>query len=277
MSKLKALLFSLKRGDELLPILKDFLMKPLTGQQKRDADARDAQLAIYTFKRRLQERQSDDPRVAQYFHPSAIGQCALKLWFREMGAPMNAGMGGDDALRQHLTFEFGTYVHILFQNLCSRAGVLKAREVGVEDDKLKIIGHMDGILQLNGKTPMLEIKTINERGFYHLNGPKEEHIDQTCLYNGLRKLPGTIFVYFNKNTGETKEFYKDFDKSLFTGKLLPRVAAFHKAKQTRKAPRREGESSSKYPCTYCEYSKFCWTPQYHLAWTKQAKTSMIGI
>ena len=79
MSELTNFANSLKRGEILLPLLKQFLEK-----QKRREDKgliskkawviEDAQMTIDCFKKRIEEYNHGEEIVGEYFHPSQLGQ-----------------------------------------------------------------------------------------------------------------------------------------------------------------------------------------------------------
>jgi CRISPR/Cas system-associated exonuclease Cas4 (RecB family) len=279
MNKLKTLMFSLKKGDKLIPKLKAFLVKEqddiCSGRVPRSAPViRDAELSARTFRQRKEEYNHSDPVTADYFHPSQIGQCLRKLWFRQNGAPVSTYPTGDDYLRQHFTFEIGTYAHVLIQNLISRAGLLIRREVPIRNDKRKILGHADGILRLDGGKQLLEIKTINSRGFAKLDGPKPEHKMQTTVYMAELKLPTTIFVYYEKDAGQIKEYSYDCDP-VQVDAMNKRIESFQTHTKKKTLPPAEGTSPHKFPCAWCEYSSVCFSTFDRRAFLKKIGASEI--
>jgi hypothetical protein len=263
MTNLKKFLFGISNKEILIPELRAFLRKE---QREVDAGLRsprkgvldDAELAAATFKERAKSYNhdaSEDDVAKHYYHPSSIGRCQRELWFQAFNAP---GADGDDLLKSHLIFEIGTYGHILFQNLCERAGVLVQRELGVLDHLLKVIGHCDGKLKIRNDTFALEFKTINARGFAKLGStPKDDHVWQVHIYMALLKLNAALIVYWNKDTSELREFRVPFDTALWEKKLKPRIKAHHEAVRTRTMPDREGTGPESFPCRYCAYNRVC--------------------
>lgn len=263
-TKLGNLLFSIQRKELLIPKLNSFLRENarLVSAGKRDArlDAiEDAKLSVLCFKTRQDEYNHDDPATADYFHPSAIGQCMRKLWFQRMKAPDNGEQTGAEHTRMHLIFEIGTYAHVMLQNLIERAGMLERREVPIRNDIKKILGHADGILKIDGKRALLEIKTINTLGFGKLLEAKPEHIEQATVYMEELKLDLAIILYFDKNTAQLKEFLVRRDVNLLKNRLIPRIASYHTACKTKTMPDREGTQPAKFPCAYCEFSGLCFS------------------
>lgn len=278
MTKLAALLFSVQREEILLPRLRAFLAKErdaiITGKiASKSGEIKEADLTIAAMQERKVEFNHgavEGDKYKDYYHPSQIGGCIRRQWFDQFKAPMTASVN-DDVLRSELIFAFGTHIHIILQNLCHRAGVLEQREVPVVDHVRKIVGHADGILVINGKRYLLEIKTINDRGYQKLVEAKPEHIEQSTLYLGLLKLDGVIVLYVNKNTSEMKEFRSMFNKSLYEKRLLPRIAKFKQDVKNRILPNRESEDPHRFPCTYCGYTEVCWNPTKLTAYLKTIK------
>ena len=265
MSNLTSCLTSVRGKEVVTPLLAERLKqidrRVRTGvKDKPFYVKKDARMTIDCFNMRIEEFNHGDEATKDYFHPSAIGQCLRKLWYKQLDAPDNGPISPAELLRQHLTFEIGTYFHVLFQNLCQSAGILDEREVPIRNDELRIIGHMDGRLHKipgYGKVA-LEIKTIKSANWEKLVQPKQEHSWQANIYGAVEKLDHLCFVYFNKDTSATKEYFVKANPAEFENIVLPRIASHHKAVAQCKAPNREGRSASSFPCSYCEFSKVCW-------------------
>ncbi len=271
-----------ERGEKLIPLLKKFLNEERlknsgNGAARREVDIQDALMTIDCFKDRLSERRGENEENAKkarvYFHPSAIGICMRQLWFGHKNAPVGK-VNHDEALREHLTFEMGTYIHVMFQNLCKRAGMLEHREFLVIDDKLKIIGHCDGVLKIEGEKVLLEIKTINERGFAQLSkGPHESHKRQATMYMATLGIKSACIVYINKNRHEVKEFYIPYDDVLYRKTILPRKDFYFRAIQSNMPPPREGITPNEMPCLYCPFKVLCFEEKTLAKFLAQLKPS----
>jgi hypothetical protein len=116
-------------------------------------------------------------------------------------------------------FNNGDHMHLRLQKYMLDAGITKPNplnkngEWAFEVKKWRVRGSADGII----KRPeaILELKSINERGFLTLGGPKAEHIWQGHLYMwglGLKKI---VFLYENKNSQDLREFVMDWDQETF--------------------------------------------------------------
>jgi CRISPR/Cas system-associated exonuclease Cas4 (RecB family) len=260
---LKNLLLELSGQEVLIPRLRQFLVDQARRERSdseshRKAVIEDALLSAETFKRRAEEYNHDDPTTKRYFHPSSIGRCLRELWFKRFKAPAFS-QGDGRELESFLTFETGTYLHVVIQNLCHRAGVLLKREVEVLDHARRIIGHADGILKLNGRRYLLELKTINSRGFISLQAPKHAHVQQATAYMEVLGLTSAVILYFNKDNGALREFVVSFDEELHAKEVAGRIKTLRQCVKQRVAPDREGFTPKEQPCRYCDYTTLCFS------------------
>jgi len=140
-------------------------------------------------------------------------------------------------------FDHGHMIHDMYQNkILGPAGVLYGRWSKGEDESLgfmpgegwtyieprvkwpkyKISGYTDGIMFVDNKWVIVEIKSSNNQSFRYMkatNTPRQSHVSQAMIYlfapNDLDlkgEIDGTIILYINKDTGEELEFFikKDF-------------------------------------------------------------------
>lgn len=97
-------------------------------------------------------------------------------------------------------------------------------------------GKIDGVLIIEGKLWLGEYKSINQRGFDSLMGPKSDHLIQGVSYlyvfnqllaegkyshipelKGFQKAEGIRFLYVNKDDTDTKEFVVTNSDQTFEG------------------------------------------------------------
>ena len=244
---LGVLIKSLRRDKLLIPLLKEHLAKEaeLISKGKRshkDTVQTDAQQTIACFKERLKEYNHRQKIDGDYFHPSQLGACLRAMFFDVKGAPRDGMTTRDELLRSHLIFEFGTYAHVLFQNLCERAGVLTSREIAIVDPINRHLGHADGKLRISGIDYLLEIKTINSRGFSSLKEPKEAHKMQMMAYMKSLKLQWGIIIYMDKDTSRLCEFTVAYSDYYYQQKVAPRIDRYFKGLSKNWIPDREGDS-----------------------------------
>lgn len=261
---LSSLIKSIEGGEILSPIIKKFLLNERRGITKglkdRDAlvieDARLSRKALY--ERILEYQKRKVPINGEFFHPSSLGSCMRQVWFSAVDAPRQEIYTGESVLRDYLTLETGTYTHIMFQNLCERAGVLKQREVEIKDADERLIGHTDGILDIE-RDYVLEIKTINGRQFTSLGKEsKDAHKKQMHAYMKVLDIPAAIIMYLEKNLHHVKEFIVPFEEGYYQKQVAPRVNYFFKSLRRNIMPFREGSNPKKFPCSWCPFIRVCW-------------------
>jgi hypothetical protein len=254
---LGAIMRGQQRGEVLLPVLKKFLLQEAdalaAGKTNRhDIEIRDAEMTVECFIARKKVREAEHHPEGEYFHPSSLGQCIRKLWFQEKKAPQNEGgmQTADDLLRWHLILETGTYVHVMIQNLCAKAGVLLKREIPIINKEHKIIGTADGKLFINGKKYLLEIKTINPRDYARLSQAELGHRRQAHAYMKCLGLTAAVILYFNKGgDSKFKEFVVPF--------VNDRIEWHYRNVRTNTLPPREGVNPRLMPCLYCQFTHVC--------------------
>lgn len=97
-------------------------------------------------------------------------------------------------------------------------------------------GKIDGVFIIDGKLWLGEYKSINQKGFDSLTGPKSDHLVQGVSYlyifnkmltegkyshikelQGFTKAEGLVFLYVNKNDTDFKEFVVRNADNTFAG------------------------------------------------------------
>jgi len=276
MSYLKQVISTIKGTAVLTPILAQFLDAEATAQNKdsllrKKLAQRDSILTIRAMRHRYAEFIHGEKPAEGYFHPSALGQCLRKLWFEHYKAPRDRGQR-DDALRSYLTFEFGTYLHIIIQNLCHRAGILHKREFRLINDEHKIIGTCDGILKISGALYLLEIKSINSNQWVKVQqAPKHEHKQQMLAYMRALDLRFGTIIYVNKDRSTIKEHVLEFDPVYYEPHVRQRISGYRKHVAKKTVPAREGNSPRTFPCSFCPFTSICFTEERLIAFTKDLK------
>lgn len=121
----------------------------------------------------------DNDRAINVNSPSQVGGCTRAMYYSRTGTPQDSGV---DA-RTRRIFDNGTHTHERLQEYLKKQGVLLMDEVPVHNDAYNIQGHTDGLLELSKKEGgVLEIKSINSRGFSALKDAKPEHKMQALVY-----------------------------------------------------------------------------------------------
>jgi hypothetical protein len=263
---LKDLIKSVLKGEILLPLLRRHLEKEKDEIEKgiiTDADVviADADMTIRCFEERKKEyetRNNFNYGHTPMYHPSALGVCARKMWYGAVRAPRDRVNDGGEILRSELIFETGTYVHVMFQNLCEKAGVLVRREIQIVRPDLQIIGHADGELEINKERYLLEIKTINARQFALLNEPHHAHKRQMTAYMKALGIKKAIIVYYNKDRHDLIEFVFEYSEDFYKKEVETVVKAHFHAVGHLIMPPREGTNPRRMPCMFCEFTSVCY-------------------
>lgn len=273
---LNKFLKSVGRDEVLLPALRKHLVSQeklkQTGKlSRKDVTVADAKRTIRCFQNRIDEFNHGEEIKGEFFHPSALGQCLRKVYFDVRNAPQDTPVGnvtqrGDEFLRSHMTFETGTYIHVIVQNLCGEAGILVEREVAIQDSKRRILGHCDAHLKIKGVHYALEVKSINIAGFSKKTVPDHAHKAQVHAYMRSLDLHWAIILYVNKDTGLMKEFVIEFDSAFYEEAVKARIETFFSRLKRDVAPKREGDNPSMFPCRYCPYTRVCFETGYIERW-----------
>lgn len=111
--------------------------------------------------------------------PSQAGKCQRANYYMRTQTEND---GSIDPRTQRI-FDNGTYTHERLQSYMLDMGLLICDEVPLINEEYNIQGHTDGILDIgNDEIAVLEIKSINDRGFTILKDAKEEHKQQGLIY-----------------------------------------------------------------------------------------------
>lgn len=111
--------------------------------------------------------------------PSQAGKCLRHNYYMRK---QTLGDGGIDPRAQRI-FDNGSGVHERLQDYLLEMELLIMDEVPLINEEYNIQGHTDGFLNLDpGEVGILEIKSINDRGFSQLHDAKEEHKKQGLIY-----------------------------------------------------------------------------------------------
>lgn len=121
----------------------------------------------------------DNDRAINVNSPSSVGGCPRARFYGRTGIPQDKGIDS----RTRRIFDNGHGVHDRLQRYLTNMGKLLMDEVPVHNKEFEIQGHTDGIIRLSkNELGVLEIKSINDRGFTLLKDAKEEHKQQALIY-----------------------------------------------------------------------------------------------
>ena len=114
----------------------------------------------------------------------------------------------------------------------------------------------DGVVRLNDRYYLLEIKSVDHGTWSDLTDPKHEHRDQVECYATYLGLSGVLFMYVDRMYGRIKCYeteVKDHQKS----RILARVSAIMDSVTTNIAPAGLPKGDKWCSAAYCPYYKKC--------------------
>jgi len=171
-----------------------------------------------------------DQRPIRCFHPSSLHRSPRELYWHYLKGETNK----HDA-RTLRIFDNGHRVHERLQGYLEHAGILLESEVTVESQEYEICGHTDGIIRINGKEGILEIKSMNARNFHSAYEPKPEHLVQVNVYMYCAGIPRACLLYECKDDQHLKEFFVKQDPKIINP-VLEKIRYVQKCIKAGKEP-----------------------------------------
>ena len=146
---------------------------------------------------------------------------------------------------EHEILETGTQFHENIQNWLKSENILISAENFVYDARNNISGHIDGVIKdgLGGKgRRALEIKSISDKGFKKLAGPKYQHVGQLNFYlHQMKMKKGTILYVSRDNPSDFKVYEINYDPNRYA-KDLEKIQQARKIASVMLTKNREGFS-----------------------------------
>lgn len=138
----------------------------------------------------LDELSQERRDYGDYWSASSAGYCQRKNIFERLKVPYVS----KDARTQRI-FSAGHIFHEWIQGITEAAGVSVAQETELQDETLKVRGHIDDLIAVDGKLLLVDYKTQNSRAFTWQKGRPMSHYHTmqlgTYLYM-LRNNPQTF-------------------------------------------------------------------------------------
>lgn len=178
----------------------------------------------------IQIQHSQKPHKA--IAPSTF-RCDRVSWFRLRGTEPDSNVRLDRTL--NFIADIGTACHRMIQtnlknmlgddwveledHLSDRLHLFNltpssdSLETFVESTAPPIRFACDGIIRINGKKYLLEIKTIEYSAWRDLSEPRQDHLDQVKLYCVLLQLDSVVFMYVDRQYGDIKCYQVDITES----------------------------------------------------------------
>lgn len=209
------------------------------------------------------------------FRASSIADCPRKIIFSMMNLPLDKyKRSGSDTAKGYKLMGMGTYIHGYIQEHLIELGYLPENDLEEKkrlvDEEYLFSGHCDGVLDIEGTRVLLEIKTINSRGFAYITQPKQEHYYQAQAYmHFLEKQYGikceqVLFIYVDRNSDnlDFKPFLIDRDEDAITmilNKLKVLKEYLKKGEIYPIPPTYDPKDKKCYACKYCPFNtaKLC--------------------
>lgn len=244
----------------------------------------------------IKRRNDRDKLNNMYIHPSGLAYCERAIMYSfSKGVP---SLLPDPQLQ--MIMDSGTDAHERWQTIFREEGNLIERikclwcgyeyigkaidkcpecdhpddptsggEIAIKDDDLNISMKCDGILEINDKFYLLEIKTISKEGYeYRLREkcPDEKHIMQAYTYLYLlekhkiikQKIDNILFIYVNRSNSGFKTFKLDIDEKYFENNLLGKINLINDCLKDETLPERPYDKKNNTECKRCRFQKECW-------------------
>ena len=151
-------------------------------------------------------KQKPYPPRKGVFYPSALGsECDRYLYNCYNGLVQPEEISG--VARR--IFDCGDYLGYRYEKYFEKMGILLGTESRLTSEIPPISGRLDFLIQHpeHGAT-IVELKSINQKGFALLNEAKPEHTIQLQIYLNLTGHEHGIVLYENKNDQKIKAFYQ---------------------------------------------------------------------
>lgn len=140
----------------------------------------------------------------------------------------------------------GWYIHTKWQTLFEQTGIARGIEQRGVSNEWKLLFTPDAIIEIDGKTYVVEIKSVNTFQFKHMKShPSGEK--QCRLYMHFTGIPRGFVLAEDKNTQEIKVFPVEYDAI----KVKPYVERMYKVKEYIK----RYEDTGKLPSRMCNGEK----------------------
>jgi CRISPR/Cas system-associated exonuclease Cas4 (RecB family) len=218
--------------------------------------------------------QASSPRH-RTFAPSSY-RCKRKCWFRLRGTQPSLVSKPDTSL--DFSAEVGTACHKMIQTILKDSLGDDWLDVGEylnskftcdgyqtesSDDgletKISIVDPpvtfaCDGLIRIDGKLYLLEIKTSEFTSFRDLTDVKPVHVDQIRCYSSLLGVPDVLVLYMDRQHGDVKCYQLRFTESEMASVIKDMKTIKHLA-DTNIPP--DKLPTGDFWCQSCEYKKQC--------------------
>ncbi len=204
----------------------------------------------------VEESHVDEKR--EYIGSSSIGNpCSRAIWYAYKGhekKPLTA--------KQIRTFEMGKILEEMIKEQVRLLGFPLndgGQFTACYDDDVKIFqGNVDGMLEIDGRFVILEIKTANDANFQTffkkgLRTWNPGYYSQVQAYMGMKGVKEAYIVVLNKNTAQLHDERVEFD-DIFYHELKTKAKIISESEEP---PERINKNPMFYICSMCQYKEVC--------------------
>lgn len=192
------------------------------------------------------------------FRASDAGKCHRMRYWKRQG---KAG-AQDVSFEVEMIFQVGHLLHAFIQHALSDIGVVFASEQPLEDPHR--IGHLDALVQDDGKLVLYDFKTVGGKQMYYLKqdrSPKADHLAQVRTYHQMyvtteggtqeyQSIDECRIAYISRDTLEIVDLLAPENFHAVNADWQTLIGYWER-QETPPMTRNEWE------CKYCQYSSDC--------------------
>lgn len=163
------------------------------------------------------------PSRPKFFYPSALKlECKKALWYHYWGVDSKGNplpLQEIDPLLARVFSTGNSFEDRFIKYLKSAKLYLADEKSFLVNSPIPVSGRIDFVINFKKKIWVVELKTINSKGFDKLKAPKPEHIMQVQCYLNNTEYEEAFIVYENKDNQAWKEYRLERDPDLW-GKMV---------------------------------------------------------
>jgi len=161
------------------------------------------------------------PARTGVFYPSSLGSLCDRFLYNSYNGIVQEQVIDANTKR---IFDCGDYLGYRYEKYFEKMGILLGTEVPVKCEYPPISGRLDFLIKHEkNDVAIVELKSINQRGFKALSKPKDDHYAQTQIYLNLTVHEYGIVLYECKDDQKIKAFAVTKDE-VFWAELVARCS-----------------------------------------------------
>jgi len=213
------------------------------------------------------------------FAPSYFTSCKRQIFYKKIGQEASNPISEASYFKMAL----GSSSHEKIQDILKDIGILQECEdmKTIDYKGLTFNYRLDGIVEIEGKKYIIEIKTVYAAGFRSIEEkPKSDHFIQLQCYLNFENIEDGLILYVGRDNGFIVEHYIKRD-SQFVDNKIDELKELKKMIEKKELPDKDfqiqlkntGEGISEYftkdkikyksnwQCSYCAYHDKCWSKE----------------